>query len=129
MHRTWRSKELHCQSNKYQAASEAGELEVFASPRPLSSLLHTLWMRSLRQFEFLKCKNVAITAICIRLFFLMYFLIEKPGKLRLRACVQNTSGNLAFARRPFWQYINSGHRFFWVRPPPFYTRPARFTDT
>ena len=39
MHRTWRSKELRCQSNKYQTASEAGELEVFASPRPLSSLL------------------------------------------------------------------------------------------
>ena len=38
MHGTWRSKELHCQSNKYQAASEAGESEVFASPRPLSSL-------------------------------------------------------------------------------------------
>ena len=30
MHRTWRSKELRCQSNKYQAASEAGKLEVFA---------------------------------------------------------------------------------------------------
>ena len=70
MHRTWRSKELRCQSNKYQAASEAGELEIFASPRPLSSLLHTLWTRSLRQFEFSKCKkfNGAITAICIELF-------------------------------------------------------------
>ena len=68
MHRTWRLKVLHCQSNKYQAASEAGELEVFGSPRPLSSLLRTLWMQSLRQFEFSKCKNGAITAICIELF-------------------------------------------------------------
>ena len=63
MHRTWRSKELHCQSNKYQAASEAGKLYVFASPRPLSSFLNTLWTRSFRQFEFSKCKNGAMTAI------------------------------------------------------------------
>ena len=63
MHHTWHSKELRCQSNKYQPTSEAGELEVFASPRPLSLLLHTLWMQLLRQFEFSKCKNVAIIAI------------------------------------------------------------------
>ena len=70
MHCTWRSKELRCQSNKYQAASEAGELEIFASPRPLSPLLHTLWARSLHQFEFSKCKNVAIIAIvCFNVFF------------------------------------------------------------
>ena len=73
MHRTWRSKELRCQSNEYQAASEAGELEVFASPRPFSSLLHTLWTQSFRQFEFSKCKNVAITAICIGLFKCLFF--------------------------------------------------------
>ena len=58
MHRTWHSKELRCQSNKYHAASEAVKLEVFASPRPLFSLLHTFFTRLLRQFEFSKCKNV-----------------------------------------------------------------------
>ena len=95
MHRTWRSKELRCQSNKYQAASEAGELEVFASPRPLSSLLHTFWTRLLRQFEFSKCKNVAITDIIMLWVVINVFVfLEKPRKLWLRACVHNTSGNL-----------------------------------
>ena len=79
MHRTWHSKELHCQLNKYmyQAASEADELEVFASPRPLSLLLHTLWTRSLHQFEFSKCQNVAIIAIgaVLMSFFLLLLLL------------------------------------------------------
>ena len=123
MHRTWRSKELRCQSNKHQAASEAGELEVFASPRPLSSLLHMLRTRSFHQFEFSKCKNVAITAIlCIGLFLCLF--LEKHRKLWLRVSVQNTSGNLSLCYTAILAIINSG-RHFLGPAPPFYTRPAR----
>ena len=57
MHRIWHSKELRCQSNKYQAASEAGELEVFASPMLLSSLLAIYTRFGLDRFVNLNSRN------------------------------------------------------------------------